>query len=388
MSLREKKFILDRSTMRGCFLMGLVIFISSTTVGSTLRPNNSLKKEAFLQFEKGGWIYNTRHYTTVYNTSKTAAQRMTDQLENLREVFYSAFKQNFDLQIPEQRMKVYLFKTEAEFLQYISRRTSHIVNSFGLYDIPTKTLLLLDPQGSPGYQKAVKDLEVLEHRIEETQRRIEFHEQRLTGKVPGSTASGQQWLSDQKRRQREAQERKLRLALNIKIKALEKLSIATLHEGAHQLRDYSGLWTVSPLWLEEGMAEYFAHPEYGRKNSAQVGKKNKYALKEFKDAYSRGDLIPLRRILTWGVSIPISQQLLRKDQIPTAYSEFWALFYYLLHGDKGRWRGPFISYIRDIKQNPPNPTNDLEHLNRFQNLIDADLSAFEKEWIKKVLSWD
>ena len=388
MSIRKKKFILDRSTMTGCFLMCFVIFISSETVGSIPWPNDSLKTEASLQFEKEGWIYNTSHYTTVYNTSKTAAQRMTDQLENLRKVFYSAFKQNFDLQIPGQRMKVYLFITEAEFRQYISRRTSHIVNSFGLYDIPTKTLILLDPHGSPGYQKAVKDLEVLEHRIDETQRRIEFHEQRLTGKVPGSTASGQQWLSDQKRRQREAQERKLRLALNIKIKALEKLSIATLHEGALQLRDYSGLWTVSPLWLEEGMAEYFAHPEYGRKNFAQIGKKNKHALKEFKDAYSRGDLIPLRRILTWGVSIPISQQLLRKDQIPTAYSEFWALFYYLFHGDKGRWRGPFISYIRDIKQNPPNPTNDLEHLNRFQNLIDADLSAFEKEWIKKVLSWD
>jgi hypothetical protein len=285
-------------------------------------------------------------------------------------------------------MKVYLFKTEAEFRQCISRRTSHIVNSFGLYDIPTKTLILLDPQGSPGYQKAVKDLEVLEHRIDETQRRIEFHEQRLTGKVPGSTASGQQWLSDQKRRQHEAQERKLRMALNIKIKALEKLSIATLHEGAHQLRDFSGLWTVSPLWLEEGLAEYFAHPEYGRKKSTQIGKKNNHALKEFKDAYSRGDLIPLRSLLTWGLSIPISQQLIRDDQIPTAYSEFWALFYYLLHGDKGRWRGPFISYIKDIKQNPPTPINDLEHLNRFQNIINADLSAFEHEWIKNVLSWD
>jgi hypothetical protein len=206
--------------------------------------------------------------------------------------------------------------------------------------------------------------------------------------VPGSTARGQQWLSDQKRRQHEAQERKLRMAFNIKIKALEKLSIATLHEGAHQLRDYSGLWTVSPLWLEEGMAEYFSHPEYGRKNSEQIEKKNKHALEEFKKAYSRGDLIPLRSLLTWGVSIPISQQIIREDQIPTAYSEFWALFYYLLHGDKGRWREPFISYIKDIKQNPPTPINDLEHLNRFHNIINTNLSAFEEEWIKRVLSWD
>lgn len=388
MFLRKKKFIRDRAAMMGCFLMFLVIFMSSETVWPVPRPNNSLKTEGSLQFEKGGWIYNSSHYTTVYNTSKTAAQRMTDQLENLRNVFYSAFKQNFDLQMPGQRMKVYLFKTEAEFRQYISRRTSRILNSFSLYDIHTKTLLLLDPQGSPGYQKAVKDLEVLAHRIEETQRRIDFHEQRLTGKVPGSTARGQQWLSDQKRAQHEAQERKLRMALNIKIKALEKLSIATLHEGAHQLRDYSGLWTVSPLWLEEGMAEYFANSEYGRKNSVQTGKKNKHALKEFKDAHSRGDLIPLRSLLAWGVSISINQQLIREDQIPAVYSEFWALFYYLLHGDKGRWRKPFIAYIKDIKENPPSPINDLEHLNRFQNIINADLSAFEQEWIKKVLSWD
>lgn len=384
----RKKFILDWSRIIGCVWLSFVVFFTAGIVWSSPRQKDSLKIEVSLPFEKGGWIYNTSHYTAAYNTAKTAAQRMTEQLENLRKVFFSAFKQDFDLEIPRQRMRVYLFNTEAEFRQYISRKTPHTLDSLGLYDLHSKTLILLDPQGSPGYQNAVKDLGVLEHRIEETQRRIEFHEQRLTGKVPGSTAKGQQWLSDQKRRQHEAQERKLRMALNLKIRALEKLFVATLHEGTHQLRDYSDLWTVSPLWLEEGMAEYFSHSEYGRKESAQIGKKNKHALKEFKEAYSRGDLIPLRSLLTWGVSIPVSQQIIKKDQIPTAYSEFWALFYFFLHGDKGRWREPFISYIKDIKQNPPTPKNDLEHLNRFQKIINSNLSAFEQEWIKTVLSWD
>jgi hypothetical protein len=52
------------------------------------------------------------------------------------------------------------------------------------------------------------------------------------------------------------------------------------------------------------------------------------------------------------------------------------------------WREPFISYIKDIKQNPPSPKNDLEHLNRFQRMINSNLSAFEQEWIKTVLGWD
>jgi len=311
---------------------------------------------------------------------------MVKQLENLRGVFFEVFQQNFELQVPKQRMKVSLFKTEDEFRQYVSGRIPNMLDYFGLYDLPSKTLILLDPKGSAGYQKVAEDLEVLEHRLEETRRRIEFHEQRLTGRVPGSTERGQQWLSEQKKKYHEAQERKLRMALNLKIKAFEKFFVATLHEGTHQLRDFSGLWLVSPLWLEEGMAEYFSVVEYG-KGSAKIGKKNKRALKAFKDAHSKGSLISLRNLLTWGVGNPVSQQILNKEEMPTAYSEFWALFYFFLHGDRGKWREPFISYIRDLRRNPPSPDNDIEHLGRFQRMLSSDLASFEQHWIKTILAW-
>ncbi len=311
---------------------------------------------------------------------------MAEKLENLRAVFFEIFQQDFELRVPKQRMKVYLFNTEEEFRHYISGRIPHMLDYFGLYDLATKTLILLDPQGSIGYQKVAQDLEVLKHRLEETRRRIEFHEQRLTGRVPGSTVRGQQWLSEQKKKYHEVQERKLRMALNLKIKAFEKFFVATLHEGIHQLRDFTGLWLVSPLWLEEGMAEYFSVAEYG-KGSAKIGKENKRALKAFKDAHSKNNLISLRKLLTWGVANPVSQQIVDKEKRVTVYSEFWALFYFFLHGDRGKWREPFISYIRDLRQNPPSPDNDIEHLARFQKMLSSDLASFEQHWIKTVLAW-
>ena len=266
MSQRKKKFILVWSTVIGCFFGSLSVSISSGKIWAAPWHDDSIKIEESSPFEKGGWVYNTSHYTAAYNTSKTAAQRMTEQLENLRNVFFSAFEQDFDLQIPEQRMKVYLFNTETEFRQYLNRRTPYTLASFGLYDIHTRILLLLDPQGSPRYQRAVKDLEVLEHRIEETQRRIDFHEQRLTGKVPGSTARGQQWLSDQKRKQNEAQERlsrelkqlPMRLRIPLLLHDLEGLAyneistICSIREGTVKSRIFRGR-----RLLKERLRDYF-----------------------------------------------------------------------------------------------------------------------------------
>ena len=65
------------------------------------------------------------------------------------------FTPEFDLSAHEQRMRVYLFKTEGEYRQYISGKIPQMSDYSGLYDIQTKTLILLDPQGSSGYQKAV-----------------------------------------------------------------------------------------------------------------------------------------------------------------------------------------------------------------------------------------
>lgn len=371
--------------------LSFLTILSIISCGLIWTANFQTNTEGFKQqspFKNEGRVLKTDHYLITYNTPKVSAEKMAAQLKNLRENFLKIFTPEFDLSAPEQRMRVYLFKTEGDYRQYISGKIPQMSDYSGLYDIQTKTLILLDPQGSSGYQKAVEELGVLEHRLEETQRRIEFHEQRLTGRVPGDTKRGQEWLSEQKKKQHEAEERKLRMALNLKIRALNKFFVATLHEGTHQLRDATGLWLVSPLWLEEGVAEYFSDAEYGRKESAEIGTINKLALKEFKEAHSRGALIPLKRLLTWGVSTPVNQQIVDKDQVPTVYSEFWALFYFFLHADSGRWREPFFSYIHDLRKNPPSLNNNLDHLARFKKMVNSDLSHFEQVWIKTVLTWN
>jgi len=369
-------------------LFVILLIVSGGLIQTAFFLQNSEDPQGQPPFKSGRREYQTDNYVIIYDTPKLSAQKMAAQLETLRNNFLRVFSPDFDLQTPEKRMRVYLFKAEEEYQQYIRGKIPHMSDYSGLYDIQSKTLLLLDPQGSSGYQKVVEELGVLEHRLEETRRRIEFHEQRLTGKVPGSTVRGQEWLSEQKRKHHEAEEGKLRMALNLKIKALEKFFVATLHEGTHQLRDATGLWHVSPLWLEEGIAEYFSNTEYGQEESVDTEIINKRALKEFKEAYTGGNLIPLRGLLTWGISTSVSQQIKFKNQIPTAYSEFWALVYFFLHGDNGRWRGPFFSYIQDLRRDPPSPNNNLDHLARFQKMIKIQLSAFEQSWIKTVLEWN
>lgn len=362
------------------------MLIAGTGLTSLYHSEASMLQDHF-PFKKGSRVLYTNHYVVEYDTMNETARAMVDQIEKLSEFFLKTFSKDFNLLVPKERMKVYLFKTEEGFRRYIALRAPHMGDFFGIYDSKIKYLILLDPHGSPGYREALKALELLEIRLEELSRHIEFHEQRLTGGAPSQTAGGQQWLSSQKRKYDQAKEMKQRAESHLKKMTIEKFYMASLHEGVHQLRDVTNMFSVAPLWLEEGLAEYFANADYARKGFISPGKINKHALKQFKRAFSSDKLIPLDKILKWGVSIPTSHQAIEKEQISVAYSEFWALFYFFFHADKGRWRDSLISYIKDLKQNPPSGENGEEHLLRFQKFLFNDIAAFEQFWIKKVLNW-
>lgn len=359
----------------------------AATAWASTSPSDPSTLQSHFPFKKGSRVLYTNHYVVEYDTMNEAAHSMVDQLEKLSELFLKTFSKDFDLQVPKERMKAYLFKTEEGFRRYVLLRAPHMVDFFGIYDSKIKYLILLDPHGSSGYQEALKALELLEIRLEEIRRHEEFHEQRLTGGAAGQTIRGQQWLSDQKRKYEEAKKMKRRAESYLKKMTIEKFNMASLHEGVHQLRDMTNMFSVAPLWLEEGLAEYFANADYIRKGFISSGKTNKHALKQFKRAFSDGKLIPLDKILKWGVSTPTSHQPIEKEQISVAYSEFWALFYFFLHADKGKWRDSLIFYIKDLKKKPPSGENGEDHLLRFQKFLFNDIVAFEQFWMKTVLKW-
>ncbi|NIM58863.1 MAG: DUF1570 domain-containing protein [Candidatus Aminicenantes bacterium] len=350
-------------------------------------PSDPSTLQNHFPFKKGSRVLYTDHYVVEYDTMKETARAMVDQLEKLSELFLKTFSKDFDLQVPKERMKAYLFKAEEGFRRYVAFRAPHMVDFFGMYDRKIKCLILLDPHGSPGYHEAMKHLELLEIRLGEFRRHVEFHEQRLTGRAASQTIRGQRWLYDQKSKYEKAKKMKRRAESYLKKMAIEKFYMASLHEGVHQLRDMTDMFSVAPLWLEEGLAEYFANADYIRKGFISPGKTNKHALIRFKRAFSDGKLIPLDKILRWGVSTPTSHQLIENEQIPVAYSEFWALFYFFLHADKGKWRDSLIFYIKDLKKNPPSGENGEHHLLLFQKFLFSDIVAFEKFWIKTVLKW-
>jgi len=177
----------------------IVLVVTLKVVSSVVSWSQPRKPDSPAQIEsaplQGKYSdYQTPHYSIEYNTFKQAARQMTEILEHLRRLFFKVFSQSFDLEKPKGKMKVFLFKSENEYRYYVSTKAPQMIGFSGVYNSNEKCLILLDPHASPSYLKAVEDLEVLEHRIEERRRRTEFHNKdRISGKVPSWSSKGQEW---------------------------------------------------------------------------------------------------------------------------------------------------------------------------------------------------
>lgn len=124
-------------------------------------------------------------------------------------------------------------------------------------------------------------------------------------------------------------------------------SIATVvHEAAHQLSFNVGLQTRyadNPIWLSEGMAMYFETPDLeGRSGWKTIGHINPARLDSYREI-EKSRPIDLRTLLA-------TDDRFREPALAgEAYSEAWALHFYLLRTQKEK----YIQYIQRIGSKPP-----------------------------------
>ena len=120
-----------------------------------------------------------------------------------------------------------------------------------------------------------------------------------------------------------------------------------VHEATHQIAFNSGLHTRladNPFWLVEGMAMYFETPDL--KSSAgwrTVGQLNAMRMRNFRDfVKSRRRPGAIREMLS------ADEQFHSANTALDAYSEAWALTYYLIRTK----RGQYIDYLATIAEKP------------------------------------
>ncbi|MEX2212665.1 MAG: DUF1570 domain-containing protein [Phycisphaeraceae bacterium] len=153
------------------------------------------------------------------------------------------------------------------------------------------------------------------------------------------------------------------------------ITLETLqHEGFHQFA-YACIGTKLPLWVNEGMAEYFGDAILVDKR-LRVGICPNRRLQSVKQAVIDRKTIDFDELLTtqpgkWHQTLVRSPERGRLQ-----YDQSWSMVYFLIHGEDGRYRAAFEKYLTVVAKG-------MESGEAFKHAFGAkDTVAFRRQWEK------
>ena len=127
-------------------------------------------------------------------------------------------------------------------------------------------------------------------------------------------------------------------------------SIQTLqHEGFHQFA-WNFIGHTLPIWVNEGLAQYFEDGILVGERKMHLGLVNERRIALVKAAVAEQRAVELRDLLT--MTADQWHQTLRDDPEAAAlnYAQSWALCFFLIHGDEGRYRTDFEQYLHFVAE--------------------------------------
>ena len=145
------------------------------------------------------------------------------------------------------------------------------------------------------------------------------------------------------------------------------------HEGFHQFAD-SKLGRELPLWLNEGLAEYFGSAiivdgevRLGIVEADRIEKIR--AAVESRDALGFDELLNIQSA-QWHANMAGSP----KGSLQ--YDQSWSMVHFLVHGDGGRYRNAFESYLSELSRG-------RTHADAFKKSFGTtDTAPFARRWLK------
>lgn len=152
-----------------------------------------------------------------------------------------------------------------------------------------------------------------------------------------------------------------------------------IHEGIHQLNDqilYSKDVSHS-IWVEEGLAEYFAHTKMNKRGEFKMGKL------DWKTSYVKVMLPELQKLIKKKKHIKLEDLIscdrdtFYEEKHLEYYSESWFFIHFLLHYEKGKYGKKFTDYMRyEIE--------GMGGLESFKKVFGDRLEIMEKQFLDYV----
>jgi hypothetical protein len=120
------------------------------------------------------------------------------------------------------------------------------------------------------------------------------------------------------------------------------------HEGFHQFA-HSKLGRELPLWVNEGLAEYFGSAIVV-KDRVRLGIVDADRVQSIRDALERGTALGFDELLTTDPGRWRSNMQNGSVKGHLQYDQSWSVVHFLIHGDRGRYREAFGNYLVHISR--------------------------------------
>ena len=164
---------------------------------------------------------------------------------------------------------------------------------------------------------------------------------------------------------------------NAPLIAAKQATSTVAHEGVHQILHNIGVQkrlSAWPLWISEGLAEYFAPTSSGLRSKWKgVGRPNELRMRElFLQLKSRPHI---------GDGSLIEAAVTAKEFDSVDYAVSWSLVHFLLT----KHRDEFMDYLRDVSQDLPLEPVSKE-LQRFSKHFGYGLGKLERDMVRHIRS--
>ena len=144
------------------------------------------------------------------------------------------------------------------------------------------------------------------------------------------------------------------------------------HEGFHQFAD-SKLGRELPLWLNEGLAEYFGSAIIVD-GEVRLGIVEADRIEKIRDAIKSDEALGFDELLTIQ-SAQWHANMAGSPKGSLQYDQSWSMVHFLVHGDGGRYRQAFEAYLSELSRG-------RTHADAFKKSFGTtDTAPFARRWV-------
>ena len=309
-----------------------IVARSSDEEPLVMLDKEQLAEQLLADLPPGFQIHQSKHYVVCYNTTRTYAKWCSSLLERLQDAFIAYWKKRgAEVVAPTHPLIVLVFADQASYARHAKQELGKAVGSvIGYYSFATNRITMYDLTG----MQAVK----------------------RQGGRRGSLRDITELLSNPD---------------------AEPLVATIVHEATHQISFNCGLQTRevdNPLWLSEGLAEYFETPDLNSSRSWRgVGQVNYSRWDRFRENYRNNRVFPLEQMIA-------DDQIFREpDTAVDGYAQSWAWNYFLIRTRPKQ----YVAYLNEIAAKQLLLRDDTQQrLDDFKKHFGADFNTLEAEFYR------